>query len=67
MKKVLWFSLPLILGLSGSQYLDLIGEFHDELSIIIRLWIMFLLPFIMIHGGYEFEIDRCGPGKYAPD
>lgn len=61
MKKVLIYSLLLILGLIGSQLLGTIN----------RDWIkwmsMFCLSFIMIHVGYEFEIDKSNPKQYVWD
>lgn len=61
MKKVLIYSLLLVFGLMGSQFLGTIN----------RDWIkwssMFCLSFIMIHVGYEFEIDKSNPKQYVWD
>lgn len=61
MKKILLYSLLLILGLVGSQFLGGIGENW------IKWGTMFCLSFIMIHVGYEFEIDKSNPKQYAWD
>jgi Kef-type K+ transport system membrane component KefB len=61
MRKVVVYSGLLIAGLLASQFLDGRGE-H-----VIRLLTMFALAFIMIHVGYEFELDKSRPGDYAWD
>jgi Kef-type K+ transport system membrane component KefB len=61
MKKVLLFSILLIAGLALSQLTSSYG------LPIIKLLTMFALSFIMIHVGYEFEIDKSRPRKYAWD
>jgi Kef-type K+ transport system membrane component KefB len=61
MTKVLLYSLLLVLGLSGSQSLAEFGENW------IKLGTMFCLSFIMIHVGYEFEIDKSQPKQYVWD
>jgi Kef-type K+ transport system membrane component KefB len=66
-KKVLYFSVLLIIGLAGSQFLPVLGGAQAMSSEIIRMLTMFLLGFIMIHVGYEFEIDRSRIGTYAVD
>lgn len=63
MKKVLVFSILLVLGLIGSQYLSTFGDLNE----VVRILTMFLLGFIMIHVGYEFEIDRQNLRGYAVD
>ncbi|MDX9856815.1 MAG: sodium:proton antiporter [candidate division Zixibacteria bacterium] len=67
MKKVLLFSILLILGLIASQYTSSLGESEGSVREIIRLLTMFLLGFIMIHVGYEFEIDRRNLRGYGAD
>lgn len=67
MKKVLLFSILLIAGLIFSQYLPKIGEAHESVAEVIRLMTMFCLGFIMIHVGYEFEIDKSRPRSYGWD
>ena len=61
MAKVLVYSLLLIVGLVASQFLDGAG------AAVIQPLTMFGLAFIMIHVGYEFEIDKNDPGQYAWD
>lgn len=61
MTKILLYSLLLVFGLISSQFL---GEFGKEW---IQLGTMFCLSFIMIHVGYEFEIDKSKPKQYGWD
>lgn len=61
MTKILLYSSLLILGLFCSQFLGGIGENW------IKLGTMFCLAFIMIHVGYEFEIDKSQPKQYVWD
>lgn len=61
MKRVLLYSLLLVGGLIASQFLAGAG------ATAIKLGTMFCLAFIMIHVGYEFEIDRARPKQYAWD
>ena len=67
MKKVLVYSILLVLGLAGSQYIDLVGSAEETVRFLIRVLTMWLLGFIMIHVGYEFEIDKSRPKSYAVD
>ncbi len=61
MSKVILFSLLLVLGLIGSQLPISTGELW------IQLGTLFGLSFIMIHVGYEFEIDKSSPKQYGLD
>lgn len=61
MAKILTYSLLLIFGLVISQFL---GGFAEDW---IQLGTLFCLSFIMIHIGYEFEIDKSNPKQYAWD
>ena len=61
MTKVLAYSFLLVIGLTCSQ---LIGGFGEDW---IQLGTMFCLSFIMIHVGYEFEIDKSNPKQYGWD
>lgn len=61
MFRILLYSLILIAGLIGSQLPFRIDE------IWIKLGTMFSLSFIMIHVGYEFEMDKTRPKQYAWD
>jgi Kef-type K+ transport system membrane component KefB len=59
MNKVLLYSLLLVAGLVGSQFLP--GIFQDQTAAVqkgVTLLTMVALAFIMIHVGYEFEIDK---------
>lgn len=68
MKKVLLFSSLLLFGLAASQILPAIaGGAWYPLKEAIRILTMAALAFIMIHVGYEFEIDRARLGSYAAD
>ena len=68
MKKVLVFSLLLVLGLVGSQMLPaLAGDNLPHLQLLIRLFTMIGLAFLMIHVGYEFEIDKSNLKQYGWD
>ncbi|MBN1655707.1 MAG: sodium:proton antiporter [Deltaproteobacteria bacterium] len=68
MNKVLIYSLLLIVGLLGSQFLPhWFDALWDSASLILRLATMTALAFIMIHVGYEFEIDRSRPKDLAVD
>ena len=66
MKKVWLFSGLLVAGLVGSQFLSESGT-AATFREIVRMLTMFALSFIMIHVGYEFEIDRSRIGTYALD
>jgi Kef-type K+ transport system membrane component KefB len=61
MKQVILYSLLLVLGLVLSQFLRE-GSGHW-----INIATMFCLSYIMIHVGYEFEIDKENPKKYIWD
>ncbi len=64
MKKVLFFSVLLILGLIGSQQKEALQFLPDQ---AIETATMFFLGFIMIHVGYEFEIEKIKWRGYAID
>jgi Kef-type K+ transport system membrane component KefB len=64
MRKVLLYSSLLILGLILSQTSS--GALA-EVRPVISLLTMLALSFIMIHVGYEFEIDKSKPRKYLVD
>lgn len=70
MKKVLIYSLLLVLGLIGSQFLDRSDTAGLEMKVFdtaVTLLTMAALSFIMIHVGYEFEIDKSRPRQYVWD
>lgn len=68
MKKVLLFSLLLLGGLGGSQVLPgLLGDALPIYQEAVRWLTTLCLGFIMIHVGYEFEVDRRNLRQYAVD
>lgn len=68
MKKVLIFSLLLVAGLVGSQVIaGLEPERAATIAQVVRVGTMVLLGFIMIHVGYEFEIEKSRLRTYAVD
>src|SRR5688500_3354783 len=64
MRKVLLYSLLLVAGLVGSQFL---GGASRDFKLWLSLATMFALSFIMIHVGYEFELDKSKLRPYAFD
>lgn len=68
MRKVLSFSLLLLLGLAASQILPgWLGEGYSTLKSISDTLLYVCLAFIMIHVGREFEIDKSRWRSYAAD
>jgi hypothetical protein len=68
MRKVAVFSLLLIAGMVGAQFLpNLAGDAYPEVSHGLRLATMVALAFIMIHVGYEFELDKTNLRQYGWD
>jgi Kef-type K+ transport system membrane component KefB len=68
MRKIVTYSLLLVLGLGLSQVLPRLGdETYGGLSLAIRVLTMVGLSFIMIHVGLEFEIDKRNPRRYGWD
>lgn len=68
MKKVFVYSILLLIGLIISQFMtELAGDSYDTVYEVLRLLTVFCLGFIMIHVGYEFEIDRNNLKSYAVD
>ncbi len=68
MNKVLAYSLLLVAGLVGSQLVPTwLGAAWPAVAVVIRLATMAALAFIMIHVGYEFDIDRSRPRALAFD
>src|SRR4051794_20225705 len=64
MQKVLLYSFLLLAGLIGSQFLP---ADPPAARTIIALGTMFCLAFLMIHVGYEFQIDKSRAAHYARD
>lgn len=68
MKKVLSFSILLIIGLLFSQMLpDVMGESYVALSKAVYMLLGTCLAFIMINVGREFELDKNNVGIYVKD
>jgi Kef-type K+ transport system membrane component KefB len=68
MRKVFLFSMLLLLGLAGSQWLPgSIGEAYSVVGDFVRFLTMAALSFIMIRVGYEFNIDKSRLSKYGWD
>jgi Kef-type K+ transport system membrane component KefB len=68
MRKVAVFSLLLIAGMVGAQFLpSLAGNAYADVSYGLRLATMVALAFIMIHVGYEFELDKTDLRQYSWD
>ena len=68
MKKVLSFSLMLIVGLVLSQTLPgVMGDSYAGLSDAVYMLLGCCLAFIMINVGREFELDKSNVGSYVKD
>jgi len=67
MKKVLLFSLLLILGLIGSQLLPMLEFCYIPCIRVINFLTMTCLAFIMIHVGFDFAIDKYNIKTYGWD
>lgn len=68
MKKVLSFSLMLIVGLVLSQTLPgVMGAGYESLSKAVYMLLGCCLAFIMINVGREFELDKSNVGIYVKD
>jgi Kef-type K+ transport system membrane component KefB len=68
MRRVAVFSLLLIAGMIGAQVLPGVGGASSgAIGHILRLVTMITLAFIMIHVGYEFELDKTNLRQYGWD
>ncbi len=68
MRKVLIFSVLLLLGLVGSQWLPgAVGARYGHVGDVIRILTMTGLSFIMIRVGFEFDIDKSNLRQYGWD
>jgi Kef-type K+ transport system membrane component KefB len=68
LKKVLLFSGLLVAGLIASQLLPgLLGGAYGTVAGVVTFLTMACLSFIMIHVGYEFELDKSKLGSYGWD
>jgi len=71
MAKVLGYSLLLVLGMAGSQVLPWVagaafgpGGWAANLVTLLTMW---ALSFIMIHVGFEFDLDKSNLRQYGWD
>jgi Kef-type K+ transport system membrane component KefB len=68
MRKVLFFSILLLLGLFMSQWLPgQMGSAYADVDGLVRVLTMVGLSFIMIRVGYEFNIDKSILSQYGWD
>ncbi len=68
MRKVIAYSFLLIAGLVLSQLLPgLLGNAYAPWPDVIKLLTMVALAFIMVHVGYEFDIDKSRLREYGWD
>lgn len=68
MKKVIVYSLLLLLGLGLSQLVpSWLGASYGAVAHVVKFLTMVALAFIMIHVGYEFDIDRSNLRAYGWD
>jgi Kef-type K+ transport system membrane component KefB len=68
MRKVLLFSVLLLLGLFGSQILPgIAGDNYAMSTEVISILTLIGLAFIMIHVGFEFELDKSNMRSYGWD
>lgn len=68
MRKVLFYSMLLLVGLAGSQFLPLLfGSVYSGFGDAVRLLTMAGLAFIMVRVGFEFQIDKSNLRQYGLD
>lgn len=68
MRKIIMFSVLLIIGLVLSQLLPgWLGNTYDYIANSVRILMMIGLAFIMIHVGFEFHIDKNNLSQYGWD
>ncbi len=67
MKKILSFSLFLIIGLVLSQILPFVADSYDTVKDILNTLLYVCLSFIMINVGREFEVDKSRWRSYIGD
>jgi len=68
MRKVILFSMLLLLGLIGSQWLPgRVGSAYATIGDVVRVLTMAGLSFIMIRVGYEFDVDKSRLRQYGWD
>jgi len=67
MRKILSFSLFLIIGLILSQLLPAVGDSYDTVKLISNTLLYICLSYIMINVGREFELDKTKWKNYIND
>jgi hypothetical protein len=68
MRRVAVFSLLLIAGMIGAQVLPSLSDAsYAAIGHVLRFMTMVTLSFIMIHVGYEFELDKTNLRQYGWD
>lgn len=68
MRKVLSFSVFLLIGLLVSQFLPgVLGEEYTTIKSVSNVFLYICLGFIMINVGREFEVDKTRWRSYAED
>lgn len=67
MKKVYFLSALLLSGLTLSQTLPFVFNDYETFAHIVKIATMVCLSFIMIHVGYEFEIQKGKLKEYGTD
>lgn len=68
MKKIIFFSICLITGLTVSQLLpDILGGAYDNFRFVAGLTLSVALSYIMINVGREFELDKKQWRSYSMD
>lgn len=68
MRKVLSFSVFLLIGLLVSQFLPgVVGEEYTTIKSVSNVFLYICLGFIMINVGREFEVDKTRWRSYAED
>ena len=69
MKKIILFSVFLLMGLAGSQVFPIIlgPEIHAHLKPFFDVMLYICLAFIMINVGREFELDKTKWKSYTED
>mmetsp|Transcript_97641 Transcript_97641/g.173925 ORF Transcript_97641/g.173925 Transcript_97641/m.173925 type:complete len:476 (+) Transcript_97641:52-1479(+) len=67
--KIIIFTTMLMIGLTGSQILPnmLDHETHHRVEHIVELLTMFCLSFLMVHVGYELDLDKSRWRDYGFD
>ncbi|MBN2715998.1 MAG: sodium:proton antiporter [Deltaproteobacteria bacterium] len=67
MRKVIIFSVLLLIGLVGSQIFPLLGKIYTVTADAIRVITMICLSFIMVRVGYEFDMNKSRMRDYGLD